>query len=85
MLEAAVVKAKGSDTVFDDPARVINIGSVDGLKVPTQETYAYSSSKAGLHHMTRHLAGHQGSKGITFNSISPGPFQSKSEWAHISP
>lgn len=44
-----------------------------------QETYPYSASKAGLHHMTRHLAGHHGGKGITFNSISPGPFQSKSK------
>ena len=47
------------------------------MVVSSQETYAYSSSKAGLHHMTRHMAGHHGSKGITFNSISPGPFQSK--------
>lgn len=77
LLEAAAVRTTGSDTAFDDPARVINIGSVDGLKTPAQETYAYSSSKAGLHHMTRHLAGHHGSKGITFNNIAPGPFQSK--------
>ena len=30
----------------DDPARVINIGSVDGIQVPALETYSYSSSKA---------------------------------------
>ena len=34
LLEAAVVKTAGSETAFDDPSRVINIGSVDGLKVP---------------------------------------------------
>jgi len=77
LLEAAVVRQQGSETAFEDPARVINIGSVDGIKVPAQETYPYSASKAGVHHMTRHFAGHHGSKGITFNAIAPGPFQSK--------
>lgn len=48
-----------------DPARVINIGSIDGLRVPNLETYAYSASKAGLHHMSRVLANHLGRRGIT--------------------
>ena len=39
-----------------DPARVINIGSIDGLHVPLLDTFAYSAAKAGLHHMTRVLA-----------------------------
>ncbi|CAD6566103.1 MAG: hypothetical protein CYPHOPRED_000354 [Cyphobasidiales sp. Tagirdzhanova-0007] len=77
LLDAAVIRTAGNEKSFDDPARVINIGSVDGEKVPFLETYAYSSSKAGLHHMTRHMSGRQGSRGITFNSIAPGPFQSK--------
>lgn len=47
------------------PARVINIGSVDGLRVPALETFAYSSSKAGLHHLSRVLANHLGKRGIT--------------------
>lgn len=34
LLEKAAVRTQGSETAFDDPARVINIGSVDGLKVP---------------------------------------------------
>lgn len=34
MLEKAAVRTEGSETSFDDPSRVINIGSVDGLKVP---------------------------------------------------
>jgi NAD(P)-dependent dehydrogenase (short-subunit alcohol dehydrogenase family) len=49
-----------------DPGRVINIGSVDGLKVPALETFAYSSSKAGLHHLSRVLAHHLGKKNITY-------------------
>ena len=39
-----------------DPARVINIGSIDGIQVPLLDTYAYSTSKAALHHLTRALA-----------------------------
>ncbi|KAI1302850.1 hypothetical protein EDD11_005474 [Mortierella claussenii] len=59
------------------PASIINIGSVDGIHVPTQETYAYSASKAALHQMTRVMAGHLGPKYITVNAIAPGPFESK--------
>ncbi|ORZ11022.1 hypothetical protein BCR41DRAFT_356731 [Lobosporangium transversale] len=59
------------------PASIINIGSVDGIHVPTLETYAYSASKAALHQMTRVLAGHLGHRYITCNAIAPGPFQSK--------
>jgi NAD(P)-dependent dehydrogenase (short-subunit alcohol dehydrogenase family) len=40
----------------DEPARVINIGSIDGIRVPVLETYAYSASKAAVHQLTRHLA-----------------------------
>src|SRR5262245_44224489 len=61
----------------DDPARVINIGSIDAIQVPTLETYSYSSSKAALHQLTRHLARQLGRKHITVNAIAPGPFESK--------
>ncbi|KAG1085770.1 hypothetical protein G6F42_021257 [Rhizopus arrhizus] len=61
----------------ENPSSVINIGSVDGIRTPAQETYAYSASKAGLHHLSRHLAGRLGYDGITVNTIAPGPFQSK--------
>jgi NAD(P)-dependent dehydrogenase (short-subunit alcohol dehydrogenase family) len=60
-----------------DPARVINVGSIDGLQVPRLETYAYSASKAGVHHMTRVLARALAPQGITVNAVAPGPFQSK--------
>jgi len=60
-----------------DPARVINIGSIDGLHVPAFETYAYSASKAGVHHLTRVLARQLGSRNITVNAVAPGPFESK--------
>jgi NAD(P)-dependent dehydrogenase (short-subunit alcohol dehydrogenase family) len=61
----------------DDPARVINIGSIDGLQVPALETYAYSASKAAVHHLTRVLAKRLAPKRITVNAVAPGPFESK--------
>jgi len=60
----------------DDPARVINIGSIDGIHVPLMETYAYSSAKAAVHQLTRHLAKRLAPK-VTVNAIAPGPFESK--------
>ncbi len=60
-----------------DPARVINIGSIDGLRVPMLETYAYSASKAAVHHLTRALAQRLAPQRITVNAVAPGPFESK--------
>jgi len=60
----------------DAPARVINIGSIDGLHVPLMENYAYSASKAAVHHLTRHLAKAM-APNVTVNAIAPGPFESK--------
>jgi NAD(P)-dependent dehydrogenase (short-subunit alcohol dehydrogenase family) len=58
-----------------DPARVINIGSMDGIHVPAMENYSYTASKAALHHLTRHLAKRLGPK-ITVNAVALGPFES---------
>jgi NAD(P)-dependent dehydrogenase (short-subunit alcohol dehydrogenase family) len=59
-----------------DPARVINIGSIDGIRVPPLDTYAYSASKAAVHHLTRVLAKRLAPE-ITVNAVAPGPFESK--------
>ncbi|MEJ6550147.1 SDR family oxidoreductase [Corynebacterium sp. USCH3] len=59
-----------------DPARIINIGSIDGLAVPNYENYSYSASKAAVHHLTRHMASTL-APSILVNSIAPGPFPTK--------
>jgi NAD(P)-dependent dehydrogenase (short-subunit alcohol dehydrogenase family) len=61
----------------EDPARVINIGSIDGLRTPSVENYSYSASKAAVHMLTRHLAKRLASEWITVNAIAPGPFESR--------
>jgi NAD(P)-dependent dehydrogenase (short-subunit alcohol dehydrogenase family) len=68
-----LLEAAGS---ADRPARVINIGSIDGIRVPLLETYSYSASKAAVHMLTRHLAKRL-APAITVNAIAPGPFESK--------
>jgi NAD(P)-dependent dehydrogenase (short-subunit alcohol dehydrogenase family) len=60
----------------DQPARVINVGSIDGIHVPVLESYSYSASKAAVHQLTRHLAKRLAPT-ITVNAVAPGPFESK--------
>ena len=76
-LTQAVTPLLEKAATSQSPSRVVNIGSVDGLRVPALETFAYSASKAGLHHLSRVLASHLGKRNITSNTIACGPFQSK--------
>ena len=71
-----LVTALRAAATADDPARVVNVGSIDGLRVPILETYSYSASKAAVHMLTRHLAKKLAPE-ITVNAIAPGPFESK--------
>jgi NAD(P)-dependent dehydrogenase (short-subunit alcohol dehydrogenase family) len=62
---------------LDDPARIINVGSIDAIHVSPLPTYSYASSKAALHQLTRVLARELGPQHVTVNAVAPGPFQSK--------
>ena len=58
----------------DDPARVINIGSVAGATVSRLNAYSYAASKAAVHMLTRDLAGDLASRNINVNAVLPGYF-----------
>ena len=76
-LTVALLPQLAAAATHEDPARVINIGSIDGIQVPLLETYAYSASKAAVHHLTRVLARKLAARDITVNAVAPGPFESK--------
>ncbi len=61
----------------DDPARIINLGSVMGTVPIADGAYSYSVSKGAVHHLTRILANEFAQKRITVNAFAPGPFQSR--------
>ena len=58
----------------DDPSRVVNIGSIDGIGTPSFETYSYGPSKAAVHALTKMLALKLRPRNIIVNAIAPGPF-----------
>ncbi|HVY19832.1 MAG TPA: SDR family oxidoreductase [Bauldia sp.] len=61
----------------DRPAKVINIGSIDGLRISPWETYSYQASKAALHHLTRHMAARLIHDHVVVSAIAPGAFPSE--------
>jgi NAD(P)-dependent dehydrogenase (short-subunit alcohol dehydrogenase family) len=60
----------------EQPAKVINIASIDGIFVNPQETYSYAASKAGLIHLTRRMAVKLIKDHVVVTAIAPGPFAS---------
>jgi NAD(P)-dependent dehydrogenase (short-subunit alcohol dehydrogenase family) len=69
----ALLKAAASPA---QPAKVINIASIDGISVNPWETYSYAASKAGLIHLTKRLSLRLAQDGIVMSGIAPGPFAS---------
>jgi NAD(P)-dependent dehydrogenase (short-subunit alcohol dehydrogenase family) len=67
----------------EDPARIIMVGSVDGLNVNRMPTFSYGPSKAAIHHLARTLALHVANRNITVNAIAPGLFPSNMTKATI--
>lgn len=67
----------GASGTVDDPARVVNIGSVAGRKPERLHAYSYAASKAAIHMMSRDLAGDLAERHITVNAVIPGFFPTK--------
>ena len=78
LLTRALVPLLRSAATADDPARVVNTGSIDGIRPPGpgMDNFSYSASKAGVHMLTRHLAGEL-APDILVNAIAPGLFESR--------
>jgi NAD(P)-dependent dehydrogenase (short-subunit alcohol dehydrogenase family) len=58
----------------ESPARVINIGSIDGIRTPVFDTFSYGPAKAAVHALTRQLAAALAQRNILVNAVAPGPF-----------
>ena len=78
LLTRALTPLLNAAATEDDPARVINTGSIDGIVAPGKgrDNFSYSASKAAVHMLTRHLAGELAPK-ILVNAIAPGLFESR--------
>jgi len=76
-LSQALLPLLEKSATTEDPARIIMVGSVDGLNVNRLPTFSYGPSKAAVHHLARTLASHLAARNITVNAIAPGPFPSK--------
>lgn len=61
----------------EQPAKVINITSIDGQRLNPWDTYSYHASKSALIYLTKRLAARLVSEHINVTSIAPGAFPSE--------
>ncbi len=59
------------------PAKVINIGSIDGIRLNPWETYSYHASKAAILYLTKRMAARLVRDQINVTAIAPGAFVSE--------
>ncbi|MFF9043251.1 SDR family oxidoreductase [Streptomyces parvulus] len=76
-LVRALLPALREAGTVDDPARIINIGSIAAIHVAQSPNYSYAASKAALHQLTRVLARELGPQHVTVNAVAPGVFPSR--------
>ena len=76
LTQALHVALKKAGT-HDQPAKVINIASIDGIRLNPQDTYSYHASKSGLIYLTRRLAARLIADNIVVSAIAPGAFASE--------
>ncbi len=76
LLTQALLPALTDAATAADPARVVMVGSIDGIRVPATSLFTYGASKAALHSLTRHLAHALAAEHVTVNAIAPGMFES---------
>ena len=69
-----LLKARAS---HEAPSKVINITSIDGLRLNPWETYSYHASKAALIYLTKRMAARLIRDGIIVTSLAPGAFASE--------
>ena len=77
LLTQAVLPQLRAAATPEDPARVLMVGSVDGMTVPIFDSFAYSASKAAVHHLSTHLAAALAPDHVTVNALAPGLFPSR--------
>ncbi|AWB92203.1 SDR family oxidoreductase [Aeromicrobium chenweiae] len=75
-LTVAMLPALRRSASAANPARVISVGLVDGLRVSPFDNFSYGASKAGVHLLTRHLASTLADEHVLVNAIAPGAFRS---------
>jgi NAD(P)-dependent dehydrogenase (short-subunit alcohol dehydrogenase family) len=68
-----LLKAAGT---ADAPAKVVNIGSIDGQRLNPWDTWSYHASKSSILYLTKRMAARLVRDHINVTAIAPGAFES---------